>query len=267
MSKQGLKTALILGDLIGQPGCRAIFLHLKKLIRDHKADVVIVNGENAADGFGLTPELALQIFEAGAMVITTGNHIWQKDSIFPMLKEDPRILRPGNYSSLLPGTGLTVQQGKDGLSFAVMNLQGRRHMAETDDPFTKAEEYLRKIPGNVKTIFLDFHAEAPEEKEAMGHFLAGKVTAVVGTHTHIQTADEKILADHTAYLTDMGMCGAQNSVIGSEPGRSIEKALTQLPHRAEVLDAPADINGVVLTFDPETGAAHSINRLHIPGTL
>jgi metallophosphoesterase (TIGR00282 family) len=266
MSKLGLKKALILGDLIGQPGCRAVFLHLKKLIREHKADLVILNGENAADGFGLTPELARQMFEAGAMVITTGNHIWQKDSIFPLLIEDQRILRPGNYSSLLPGSGLTIQQGQD-FSYAVMNLQGRRHMPETDDPFAKAEEYLRKIPGNVKAIFLDFHAEAPEEKEAMGHFLAGKITAVVGTHTHIQTSDEKILQEHTAYLTDLGMCGAKNSVIGSDPGRSIEKALTQLPHRAEVLDQPADINGVVVTFDPDNGKAHSIQRLQIAGTL
>jgi len=266
MAAPNLKTALILGDLIGAPGCRAVFLSLKTLIKEHKADVVIVNGENSCEGFGITPEIAFQIWESGAQVITTGNHVWQKEVVFDLLQNDPRILRPANYSSLLPGRGYTtINLGT--FSYAVINLQGRKNMPETDDPFSKADEILRKLPKDVKSIFVDFHGEIPEEKEAMGFYLKGRVSAVVGTHTHVQTGDEKILDGKTAYITDLGMCGPMNSVIGSDPKVSIERMVTQLPHRSIVLDAPADIQGVKILFDPATGWAHEIHRLQIPGTL
>lgn len=254
-------TALFLGDLIGQPGCRAVFFKLPSLIKKVGADFVVVNAENAADGFGLLPEQAQKLFEAGADVITTGNHIWQRKEIFPLLDDEPRLLRPGNYPQSLPGHGFCVV-AKNGLKWAVMNFQGRTHMALIDDPFSAAAQAAAKLKQQTPLILVDFHAEAMDEKEAFGLHLDGKVSAVVGTHTHIATADEKILPGGTAYQSDLGMCGPALSVIGSDPKLSIERAVTQIPHRPEILDQPADLRGAVVTLDPQTGRALSIYRIH-----
>jgi len=189
-------------------------------------------------------------------VITSGNHIWQQEETLPYLDSQGCILRPANYGNLVPGHGYVV---KDGV--CVINLQGRMNMPPTDDPFRCALDILKKLDGKVRTILVDFHAENPDEKEAMGFFLDGKVTAVVGTHIHVQTMDEKILPNGTAYITDLGMCGPKDSVIGSDPELAIKRQLTQMPLKSQVLDAPAQIHGVCVKSDPVTGRALSIERI------
>lgn len=250
--------ALIIGDVIGAPGCRAIFMGLPALIKSKKPDLVVVNGENAADGFGITEELAERIFAAGAQVITTGNHVWQKHESYRYLSNEPRVLRPLNYPPGCPGHGymeLTVQ----GVDILVANLQGRDNMAAIDCPFRAADDLLRKSKARIKLI--DFHAESTREKEAFALDLDGKVSAIVGTHTHVPTADERILPKGTAYVTDLGATGPRNSVIGFRPDISVRRALTQLPIRNEVLDEPAVIRGVELDIDRTSGKALGIERV------
>lgn len=245
---------LLLGDVYGDPGCRVIFLKLKNLIKNTKADYVVVNGENACRGFGLSIENMNLLFDNGCDVITSGNHIWEQEEIIPFLDSNDRILRPANYGNLVCGHGMTVVG-----DICVINLQGRLNMFPIEDPFKWASDLVRKSP--VKNIFVDFHAESSEEKEALGMFLDGKVTAVVGTHIHVQTADERILPNRTAYITDLGMCGPKGSIIGSDPSCSIKKQLTQLPLKVQVYDAPAEIHGVLVVSEKDTGKAVSIERL------
>jgi 2',3'-cyclic-nucleotide 2'-phosphodiesterase len=254
-------SVLVLGDVVGQPGCRALFFKLPGLIKKYKADLVIVNGENASDGFGILPEEAEKFFTKGVDVITTGNHIWQKREIYPLMeKENTRIIRPANYPPGVPGTG-DVTINVKGLDVTVLNLLGRVRMGmAVDCPFRKSVDFLKKNKKN-KLIIVDFHAEDTMEKEALAWYLDGKVSAVIGTHTHIQTADERILPKGTAYITDIGMTGPDDSVIGTKPEISIRRSLTQLPLKMEVAENEATIKGVFITIEAETGKSHSIERV------
>ncbi|MEI8093563.1 MAG: TIGR00282 family metallophosphoesterase [Spirochaetales bacterium] len=254
--------ALMFGDLVGSPGFGAFLSALPALVAEHGADFVVVNAENAAsDGLGLLPGQVSDLLGAGVDVITTGNHIWEKKEILPLLASEARLLRPDNYPSGLPGTGLAVVTARSGDRVAVVNLQGRTRLAIIDDPFPRAKELVARAKAEAALIFVDFHAEAPDEKEAFGFWLDGLVTAVVGTHTHVATADERLLPAGTAYLSDLGMCGPEGSVIGGDPQISLERSLTLVPLRSEILEAPGRVRGVVIRADRNTGLARSIVRL------
>jgi metallophosphoesterase (TIGR00282 family) len=248
--------ALLLGDVYGASGCRAVSFLLPQLKQSTQADIVIVNGENATEGFSLALEEMNTIFKAGADVITSGNHIWGSDDIRPFLDTRNEMLRPANYPPGVPGHGSCIVNG-----IGVINIQGRVSMPAIDDPFRCAATLVGKLSKEVKAIFVDFHAECPQEKEAMAYFLDGSVTAVVGTHTHVQTADQRILAKGTAYITDLGLCGPLESVIGSEVGLSISKQLEQMPYKPVQSENPSTLQGVIVTFDSSTGKALSIQRL------
>lgn len=253
--------ALLLGDIVGTPGCRALFYKLKNLKQKLKAQFVLVNGENAFDGFGLDPDTAYKFFDEGVDVITSGNHIWQQQDIFPLLKEKNRVLRPENYPAGTIGTGTTIIDSK-GEKVAIINLQGRNHMdASVDCPFRLAKKIVQNLSADIKIRIVDFHAEDVLEKEALALYLDGKISSLVGTHTHIQTADERILDKGTSYITDLGMVGPKGSIIGNDPQISIRRMMTQLPLRMEPLDNDALICGVIVDIDPETGKTISIERV------
>lgn len=256
-------SVLILGDVVGQPGCRALFFKLPGLIKKYKADLVIVNGENTADGFGILPEDAEKFFTKGVDVITSGNHIWQKREIYQLLnKENTRILRPANYPPGVPGRG-DVTINVKGMDIVVLNLLGRIRMGlPVDCPFRKSQDFLKKHNRN-KIVIVDFHAEDTLEKEALAWYLDGKISALVGTHTHIQTADERILPKGTAYITDIGMTGPDDSVIGTKPEISIRRSLTQLPLKMEVAENESTIRGVCIQINPDTGKSISIERIAV----
>ena len=255
--------ALILGDVIGQAGARAIFFHLKQIAKRENADFVIVNGENASEGFGLTRETVTRFFDAGASVITSGNHIWQRDEILGMLDDEPRLLRPANYPSGVPGHGVCTIDVK-GTKVSVMNLQGRKRLPMIEDPFRKATEMVKAARRESPVILIDFHAEATDEKEAFAMHLDGSVSAIVGTHTHVPTNDARVLPRGTAYQTDIGACGPGESVIGFLPEISIRRSLTQLPIRNEVSDTTVILNGAVIEINSETGRAETIRSLSEP---
>lgn len=250
--------ALILGDVVGASGCRALYVGLKGLARRLKADLVVANGENAAEGYGLLPSTVEQIFSSGVDVITSGNHIWQHREVFGMLDSNPRVLRPANYPPGPPGHGSCVVECK-GTEVAVLNLQGTTRMPSIENPFTVARSAVRKLHERSRVIIVDFHAEEPEEKEALALFLDGTVSVVVGSHTHVRTADERVLADGTAYITDVGMSGPTRSVIGVDPKIAIERALTQLPIKMEAGSTPATLVGVCVEIDTDSGRALSIS--------
>ena len=258
--------ALVLGDVIGHPGCRALFVNLKQIIKDHKADVVIVNGENAADGFGITVDIAEQLFSLGVDIITTGNHVWQKREILPYMERKNTILRPANYPPGAPGNGYTVID-RPSCKVGVVNLQGRDNLATIDCPFRTAAEIARKIKKETDIIIIDFHAESVKEKEGLAYYLDGTVSAVLGTHTHVQTADERILPKGTGFISDIGMTGPDNSVIGVDPKTAIDRSLTQMPLKLEVIDVPAVINGVSLVIDTATGRTTEINRVSVVSAM
>ena len=251
--------ALLLGDVCGQPGSRALFIGLHTLVKDYRADVVVVNGENAANGFGLSAALMDQFFSLGINVITSGNHIWQQDDLRGLLDSEKRLLRPANYPPQAPGHGSVVVDIKN-YKVAVLNLQGRQSMPSLDCPFRVGVDQVQRLKKQTPIILVDFHAENSEEKEAIAFHLDGKVSAVVGTHTHVQTADEKILPGKTAYITDLGLCGPSASVIGSDPSVSIAKQLTQMPLRTEVANTAPVLQGVCITIDAASGQAISIER-------
>ena len=257
MATQRTLKALLLGDVLGQPGCRALFIGLPQLIKQHRADIVIVNGENADNGFGLTQEIARQFFTLGVHVITSGNHIWQKEEFRTTLDKDERILRPANYPKSAPGHGSTIIDIK-GSKIGVINLQGRMQMSTIDCPFQVGSQIVERMKRTTDAILIDFHAEIPQEKEALALYLDGSITALVGTHTHVQTFDARILPKGSAYITDMGMCGPFNSVIGSDPMIAIKRQMTQIPFRNEIVDAPATLQGVVIEIDVSNKKAISI---------
>ena len=260
---------LFIGDIFGRPGRNIVRKHLKSLLAEHAIDLAIANGENSAAGFGITGALAEEIFDLGIDVITTGNHIWDKREIleyFEMADGNPhsparRVLRPGNFPPKMPGWGVYEGTTRAGIPYAVMNLQGRVFMTSNDDPFRKADELLQKI--SAKVILLDFHAETTSEKVAMGWYLDGRVSAVLGTHTHIPTADERVLPKGTAYQTDVGMTGPYDSVIGVKKELIIEKFLNNMPIRFEPAEGDVRLCGVVIDCDEATGRARSIQRLMI----
>ena len=259
---------LFVGDIFGSAGRHIVHEHLPHLLETHQVDLLVINGENAAGGFGITPSLAEEIFDLGAHVITTGNHIWDKREIFEYMKVLPdshvrgrRILRPANYNPTTPGHGLYQGILPDGTTYAVINLQGRVFMSACDDPFRKASELLERV--SAKVILVDFHAEATSEKVAMGWFLDGRVTAVLGTHTHIPTADERILPQGTAFQTDVGMSGPYDSVIGVETELVLNRFLTGMPGKFEAAKGNPKIAATLIQCDAQTGRAHAIKRIFL----
>jgi len=252
---------LMLGDIIGHPGMRALFSSLKRLKKEQKSDFVIINGENAADGFGLLPNQVDEIFSYGADVITSGNHIWQKEELYPLLDNKERLLRPSNYPNGVPGHGDCVVEFK-GIKLAVLNLQGRVRMSVNSEcPFKQGLKDIKRLRSITKNIVVDFHAEDVTEKEALAEYFNGKVSAVVGTHTHIQTADERILDGGTAYISDIGMTGPMNGIIGSDPDAAIKRTFNSIPYKTSILDEDAVINGVLIEIDASNGKAVSIERV------
>jgi len=252
---------LFIGDIFASSGRRIVEEHLQRLISEEKIGLAIANAENAAGGFGVTPAVAQELFGMGLEVLTTGNHVWDKREVYDFLPREPRLLRPANYLESLPGSGLWVGKARNGVSCAVINLQGRVHMAAIEDPFRRADELLRQIPTEVKVRFVDFHAEATSEKVAMGWYLDGRVSAVIGTHTHIPTSDTRVLTGGTAYQTDCGMTGPYESVIGVERQTVIHRFLTQLPVRFEAAKGWVELHAVVIDVDEESGRARGIRPI------
>lgn len=254
---------LCIGDIMGEPGRRAVARALPRLVAQRQVDVVIGNGENVAGGFGITPELAEELFDVGLSVITTGNHAWDKKEALEYFPRQSRLLRPANYPSGVPGNGSVVVETPAGERLGVLQLMGRAYMPTIDCPFQVAKRELEKIKLETAAIIVDIHAEATSEKMAMGHYLDGDVTAVVGTHTHVQTADEQILPKGTAYITDIGMSGPLHSVIGVRKELAIEKFLTGMPRRFEVASGPAVFCALLIELDGRLGKAIDMERIRI----
>jgi metallophosphoesterase (TIGR00282 family) len=254
---------LFIGDIFGEPGRRALTRAVPRLVGQRQIDIVIGNGENAAGGFGITPELAEELFDLGLAVITTGNHAWDKREILDYFPREPRLLRPANYPDGVPGHGSVVVESAGGEKLGVLQLMGRAYMPTLDCPFQVAKKELAALKKRTAAVIVDMHAEATSEKMAMGHYLDGEVVAVVGTHTHVQTADEQILPKGTAYQTDIGMTGPLHSVIGVKKELAIEKFLTGMPRRFEVASGPSVFCAVLLELDARIGKALSIERIRI----
>ncbi len=269
---------LAIGDIVGQPGMRAVFAGLGALARRLRADLVIANAENAADGFGLDPPGAERLFASGVHVLTSGNHIWQKREIWPLLDSEERLLRPENYPSgsvqwhaeddpiRVPGHGHCIVTARE-VAVLVLNLEGRVNLSALRCPLTVGRSLVRQQRGKVKVSIVDFHAEAVEEKEALALWLDGEVSAVVGTHTHVQTADERILPKGTAYISDIGMTGPVDGVIGMRRDTAIHRSLSQMPLRMTVQESPGEIQGCLLTIDAESGRSLAIERVREPAAV
>ncbi len=254
---------LFIGDIVGEPGRRVIRRTLHKVVGQYDVDLVVGNGENVAGGFGITPELTHELFEMGIAVITTGNHAWDKKEIIDFIKREPRLLRPANYPQGVPGHGGFVAETPGGERLGILQLMGRAFMPTLDCPFQVAGRELARLKLETPAVIVDMHAETTSEKMAMGYFLDGQVAAVVGTHTHVQTADEQILPNGTAYITDIGMTGPVHSVIGVKKELAIEKFLTQMPRRFETASGPAVLSAVLIELDAVIGKALSIQRMRI----
>ena len=240
---------LFVGDIVGAPGRLIVHDRLADVVSQRDIDLVIANGENAASGFGITPRLAQELLNLGVAVITGGNHSWDRKEILEYLPHEPRLLRPANFPEGNPGSGRYVGTAKNGMKYAVVNLQGRVFMTQIDDPFRKADSELEKIPADVDFVLVDMHAETTSEKVAMGWYLDGRVTAVVGTHTHVATADERVLPQGTAYITDVGMTGPHTGVIGMDREGIIKKFLNGLPAKFDVASGDVQMNCVLLETD------------------
>ncbi len=252
---------LFIGDLVARAGRDILREHLGSIRESMDIDLVIVNCENAAAGFGVTPKIADELLGWGVDVLTSGNHIWDRKEVLPYLDTETRLLRPANYPAVNPGHGSIVVQARTGDPVAVLNVQGRVFMPSIDDPFRAVDEELERLPEDVRVIVVDMHAEATAEKVAIGWYLDGRVSAVLGTHTHIPTADATVLPEGTAYQTDVGMTGPFRSVIGVEAKGAIERFLKQVPVRFEPASEDARLNGAVIDVDPATGKARSIERV------
>jgi metallophosphoesterase (TIGR00282 family) len=252
---------LFIGDIVGKPGREAIRVLLPPLKKKYNIDVAIANGENAAGGSGLTPQLAEELFGYGLDMITSGDHIWKRKEILEILDSEMRILRPANYPKGSPGTGYAIVKTKKEQKLGVINLEGRVFMSSLECPFKCAQEAIEELKNETKIILVDIHAEATSEKIALGWFLDGQVSAVLGTHTHVQTADERILPGGTAYITDVGMTGPYDSVIGRKAQQIIARFLTQMPVRFEMAQENIQLHGVVLDIDQNSGKAKSITRI------
>lgn len=248
---------------MGKPGRETVKRYLPALLEQTKADFVVANAENAAGGAGLTPSVAQELFSFGIDVLTSGNHIFSKKEIMPFLEVEPRVIRPANYPQGVPGRGYVVHSAKNGLKVGVLNLMGRTFMPTLDCPFRTADTYLEKIQKETALIFVDFHAEATSEKQAVGWYLDGRVSAVVGSHTHVQTCDERILPGGTGYITDAGMVGPVDSVIGVKKEQAINRFLTSIHSHLDVANGngPVWLCGVLLQLDNETGKTIHLSRI------
>jgi metallophosphoesterase (TIGR00282 family) len=259
---------LFIGDIVGSPGRQIVHDRLADIVAQRQIDLVIANGENSASGFGITPRLAEELLKMGIDVLTGGNHSWDRKEILEYMSHEPRLLRPANFPEGNPGSGLYIGTAKNGVKYAVLNLQGRVFLTPIDDPFKKADSELAKIPADVAFVFVDMHAETTSEKLAMGWYLDGRVTAIVGTHTHVATADEHVLPQGTAFITDVGMTGPHGGVIGMDRQGIIRKFLDGLPARFEVASGDVQMNCVLIETDDEAPRnaavrlrARSIERL------
>jgi len=252
---------LFVGDLIGKPGRRALQRHLGRLVDERRADYVVVNVENAAGGFGVTPDVLDEIAELPIHCFTTGNHVWDKKEVVELFEREPRLLRPANYPDGNPGRGVHLGETAGGVRVATLHLEGQVFMKNVDSPFRVAERLLGELPEEVRVVFVDFHAEATSEKQALGVFLDGRVSAVVGTHTHVPTADERILPGGTAFQTDAGMTGPYEGVIGFRSDRVLQRFLLQTPASFEVAKRDVRLAGTLIDVDEATGRARAIERL------
>jgi 2',3'-cyclic-nucleotide 2'-phosphodiesterase len=252
---------LFIGDIVGRPGRDLLQKGLHALLEHFDVDVTIANAENAAAGFGITRDIGQTLLDWGIDVMTSGNHIWDKKEVLDYIGVEPRLLRPANYPAGVPGRGVRVAQTRDGRSVGVINVMGRVFMTPIDDPFTVVLREIEAIRDRTRIIIVDMHAEATSEKIAMGWHLDGKVTAVIGTHTHVQTADERVLPGGTAYLTDAGMTGPHDSIIGMEKEPSLARFLTGMPTKFEPASGNPRLNGVVIEADDKSGRAKTIRRI------
>jgi metallophosphoesterase (TIGR00282 family) len=255
---------LFIGDIFGSPGRRIVADHLRDIVETNRIDVAIANAENAAGGFGITPAIAEDLLALGLDVLTSGNHIWDKREIADYLDRQPRLLRPANYPAGT-GNGVFIFRAASGVECAIINLQGRVYMPNTDCPFRKADQILTELDPAIKVKFVDFHAEVTSEKIAMGWHLDGRVSAMVGTHTHVPTADTRILPGGTAYQTDCGMTGPYDSVIGVETDIVLQRFLTGIPVRMEAAKGHPELHAVIVDVDESTGRARSVRRHAING--
>jgi metallophosphoesterase (TIGR00282 family) len=247
---------LAIGDVIGKPGRQALDTFLPQMKQEYRVDLTIVNAENSAHGIGVTPETAEELLKAGADVLTSGNHVWAHKTILPCLDSEMPLIRPLNYPPGVPGKGYIIKNG-----VLVVNLIGRTFMDNYDNPFRTMDILLAQMENKPKIIIVDFHAEATSEKVALGRYLDGRVSAVLGTHTHVGTIDAAILSGGTAYVTDIGMTGPVDSVIGDDPENVLKRFLTQLPHRLSAGSGKSVINAILVTVDETTGKASGIERI------
>jgi metallophosphoesterase (TIGR00282 family) len=252
---------LFIGDIVGRPGRELLRKGLRGLVDHHDVDFVIANVENAAAGFGITKDIGDAILDWGVDVMTSGNHIWDKREALDYIAAEPRLLRPANYPARVPGRGSCVTASRDGRAVGVVNVMGRVFMLNIDDPFSVVLDEIESLKHKTKVVIVDFHAEATSEKIAMGWHLDGKATLVVGTHTHVQTADERVLPNGTAYLTDAGMTGPHDSIIGMEREPSLARFLTGIPSKLEPATGNPRLNGVLVSADDRTGRASSVARV------
>jgi len=253
---------LFIGDIVGKGGRRAITDLLPTVIKEG-VDFVIANGENVSGGIGITPQYAQMLWNQGVNVITSGNHIWRKKEILSLLDHEPCLLRPANYPPGTPGRGSGTYTTAQGQKVGVINLEGRVFMRSLESPFKTAEEHIALLRRETKVIIVDFHAEATSEKVALGWFLDGEVSAVLGTHTHVQTADERVLPGGTAYITDVGMTGPTESVIGVRKEIAVERFLTLLPNKFEPATGKIELQGAIVDVDEETGRSREIRRVKL----
>ncbi len=254
---------LFLGDIIGKPGRTIVSELLPQLVEEYHIDLVLANAENSAGGLGVTPEKLQSLRKAGIKGFTLGNHIWRYDSIVTSLENDNDVVKPANLPPQTPGKNYMILETRQGVKVGVVSLLGRVFMEPNDCPFRRADEVIQEISNNTKVIIVDFHAEATAEKIALGWYLDGKCSAVLGTHTHVQTADEWILPGGTAYISDIGMCGPYHSVIGMGINRVLARFLTGMPKKWEVATGPCTLNAVVLEIDEESGKTQKIERIAI----
>jgi len=252
---------LFIGDIVGKPGRDCLRVGLNAIVEYHQIDFVIANAENAAGGFGITREIGEQLLDLGVDVMTSGNHIWDKKEALDYIGIEPRLLRPANFPAGAPGNGSYLARSRDGRSVGVVNVMGRVFMTPLDDPFAVARREIDRMRERTRIVFVDFHAEATSEKLAMGWHLDGIATAVVGTHTHVQTADDRILPKGTAYLTDVGMTGPHDSIIGVEVAPALARFTTAMPQKFETATANPRLNAVIVEADELTGRATEIERL------
>jgi 2',3'-cyclic-nucleotide 2'-phosphodiesterase len=250
---------LFIGDIVGAPGRQIVADRLADTVAQRQIDLVIANGENAASGFGITPRLAEELLGMGIDVLTGGNHSWDRKEILEYIPHQPRLLRPANFPENNPGSGVYVGTAKNGARYAVLDLQGRVFLPPFEDPFRKADAELGKLPGDVSFVLVDMHAEVTSEKVALGWYLDGRVTAVVGTHTHVATADERVLPQGTAYITDVGMTGPHGGVIGMDRDGIIKRFLDGMPARFDVANGDVQMNCVLVETDD--GARNAAGRL------